>query len=110
MGTFNDYMTAIVLYKYLDLIKKMKPKIPPQNPEVVRLRKEYKLTAKNTRLSAKNVFKVLKDYKANKFELDTSVIDGYRFNVVFVDQRFKQNIMALSYPPQFKYHLSDDEV
>merc|ERR1712083_219964 len=32
------------------------------------------------------------------------------FNVVFVDQRFTENIMALSYPPRFKYYLSDEEV
>ena len=83
--TFNDYITAIVLYKYFEVIKKMDRETASQNPETVRLRKEYGLNKKGSRLSAKKVFKALRDYKENEFVLDDSVIDDYKFNVIFVD-------------------------
>eukprot|EP01084_Bolivina_argentea_P074587 135292_1 len=104
--TFNDYITAIILCKYLSLIKKMKTK-HLKDTKFAKIKKEYNLKKSNA-LTAKKVFKVLKDYKMNKFKIDFSIID--EFYVLFIDQNYGENILSMSYPNTFKYILLSDEL
>lgn len=106
--SYYDYVTAILLCRYLNNIKKMKKDELSKNEQFSKLKTDYNL--KKSSLTAKKMFKVLKDYKEKKIgDIDTSIIDN--FYVLFIDQSYDENIVSLSYPKNtFKYKLSADEI
>lgn len=101
--SFSDYVNALLIAKYFSALKVSTGTLSEGDKAV---KKKYGMKKKAS-LTASKVFKALKDYKANEFEI--SHIEG--FEIFMVDHQLnKVNVKAYSYPKDATYNITDDEL
>merc|ERR1719229_260737 len=108
--TIPDYLNALMLCKKFSSLKSLKESELELHDQLIK--KQYDLTPKSY-LSASKVFKALRDYQANKFELFGSKENGKipGFEVLFVDHKLPQiNLKQFSFPSDTEYRCSMEEL